>query len=202
MRTLCLVAVALLLASTAGAATVERLTLGQLADRSELVFVAAVASQRSVAERAPIRVWTETTFQIEQTLKGPKASAPLVLRQLGGEADGYGQKVPGYATFAVGERVLVFLERTQTGRLVVTGLAQGKFRLTTDPKSGEVIAERDFAGLNFTSAPPRTLAGMPSNPNRVALRDLTAIVRGKRPTPRPLMIKRTPQRWIPEGGAR
>lgn len=202
MRTRCLVAVALLFAGTAGAATVERLTLGKLADRSELVFVGTVASQRSVAEHDPVRVWTQTTFEVEESLKGPKATGPIALRQLGGAAEGYGQEVPGYATFAVGERVLVFLERTQTGRLVVTGLAQGKFTLTTDPKTGDVLAERSFAGLNFTSPPPTTLAGMPSNPNRVALRDLAAIVRGRRPTPRPLLIRRTPRKWIPEGGAR
>ena len=39
------------------------------------------------------------------------------------------QAVPGYARFEVGERVVLFLERTMTGRLVVTGLSQGKFLL-------------------------------------------------------------------------
>ncbi len=201
MRAWCILAGVLLFAGTAGAATVQRLTLGQLAERSERVFIGTVAAQRAEAEIAPVRVWTYTRFSVEETLKGPK-SRDFTLRQLGGDAGRWVQKVPGYATFAPGERVMLFLERTQTGRLVVTGLAQGKFTLRTDAKSGLVTAERNLAGLGFPGPAPRTLTGQPTDPNRMKLRDLVAIVRGGKPVPAPLVIERTPQRRLPAGGSR
>ena len=195
----CWVLAMLLLADVAGAATVQRLSPGQLADRSEVVFVGTVTGQRTTLETAPVKVWTDTTFAVEQLLKGPKL-ATYTLRQLGGDAGRWVQKVPGYAQFQQGERVLLFLERTATGRLVVTGLAQGKFTLTTDAKSGEIIAERTFAGLNFATPAPRSFAGTPANPNRMRLRDLAAIVAGHTPTPRPIVIPHTLQKRT--GGAR
>ncbi len=192
MRSTFLVAAALLLASAAGAATVKRLTLGQLADSSELVFVGTVKDQRSTLEQNPTRVWTTTVFDVEQTLKGDKTSGPFVLRQLGGVVGEIRQEVYGYPTFAVGERVLLFLERAQSGRLVVTGLAQGKYTLTTDAKTGEVVADRSLDELAFLGERPRTLAGAP-DPNHLRLKDLARIVAGERAL-KPVRLLETPQR--------
>ncbi len=199
MRRWCLAATISLLASSASAATVQRLTLGQLADRSEVVFIGTVAAQQSQLQRTPRQVWTETTFAVDQQIKGAK-QLRFVLRQLGGTA-GEGTeritaKVPGYARFEVGERVVLFLERAQTGRLVVTGLKQGKFLLTTDAKTGERVAQRELGGLVFPGAAPRTFLGLPADPNRLALGDLVAIVHGARPAPRPIPLLQTPQRRI------
>ena len=198
-------AVALLLGS-AQAATVIRLAPGAMAERSELVFIGTVAEQRSALEERPARVFTYTTFQIEQVVKGEKQSA-FTLRQLGGVVgEGVAQVgtvVPGYARFAVGERVVVFLERTDTGRLVVTGLAQGKYLLQTDTKSGQVLAVRDLEGLHLVGeAPTRVFAGVPANFDRLPLADLLAVVAGRRPVPVAPKVVRTRQVSLPEGGDR
>ncbi|MCA9540849.1 MAG: hypothetical protein KC620_18240 [Myxococcales bacterium] len=190
-------ALAVLIAGGAGAATVRTLTAGELAARSELIFIGTVTAQRSRLETQPVRVWTDTTFRVEQVVKGDKLDHEWRLTQLGGVvgegADRIGQDVPGYARFAVGERVFLFLERTSTGRLVPTGLAQGKYVLIDDAKSGVTMAARDLRGLHLLGAmPDKRVAGMPRDWNQLPLADLLAIARGERPGPTPLHVVRRP----------
>lgn len=197
----------LLLAAPAGAATVEHLTLGELAERSSRVFIGTVTAQRSTLETEPVRVWTETTFRVERVLKGPPTKRDYVHRQLGGTAgegtQRYTQKIHGYPEFSVGERVLLFLEPVGEGptRLVVTGLAQGKFTLRTDAKTGETLALRDTGDLSFVGAPPvkpKTFAGAPNDPNRVPLPQLLDIIDGEKPRPVAPRVLRRPGHHTPQ----
>lgn len=201
---------AVVLAGAAQAATVLRLEPGALAERSELIFIATVEQQRSRLQPDPKQVFTETLFGVDEVLKGKLpagnpaagASASFWLTQLGGRVENYGTAVPGYARFAVGERVLLFLERADTGQLVVTGLAQGKYTLTTDAKSGTVIAQRDLDGLHQVGrAATRVFANVPGNPNRMTLSALLNLVNGTRPprfAPPKVLRHQTPQLSLPE----
>ncbi|MCB9546980.1 MAG: hypothetical protein H6706_14160 [Myxococcales bacterium] len=189
----------------ASAATVLRLEPVALAERSVLIFIGTVSDQKSTLQESPRQVFTETTFRVEQVVKGEK-QATFTLRQLGGSvgegATFFGQDVPGYARFQVGERVALFLERTDTGRLVVTGLAQGKYTLRVDPKTGETMAERDLGGLHFVGrAPDKVFAGVP-DANRMTLDQLTGLVHAKRPPALMPKVVRTRQVTLPqpEGG--
>lgn len=191
----------------AEAATVKVLSPGNLADRSTVVFIGTVAEQKSRFVAGPNHVVTETVFAVEQVIKGPdKRLARFALTQLGGTAsDGTAPRttaVPGYARFAEGERVMLFLEPTTTGRLVPTGLAQGKYTLSVDPKSGVTLAVRDLEGLHLVGAgPTRHLLGAPQDPNRLTLDQLLRIARGQRPVePVRLRDLRTPQVDLPAPG--
>lgn len=175
------------LSSTAEAATVQALSPGQLADRSTLIFIGTVERQASRFVSEQNHVVTDTTFRVEQVIKGAKHQTTFALTQLGGSVgEGQHQRathVPGYARFTAGERVMLFLEPTTTGRLVPTGLAQGKYRLKADPASGETMAYRDLGGLHVMGRGPVVhLMGAPQNPNRLTLQQLLAIARGERPT--------------------
>lgn len=179
--------------STAEAATVRALSPGQLAGRSTLIFIGTVERQESRFVSAQNHVVTDTVFRVEQVVKGSaKHDGRFALTQLGGSVgEGAHQRathVPGYARFTAGERVMLFLEPTSTGRLVPTGLAQGKYRLKTDPASGETMAYRDLDGLHMVGRNPVVhLMGAPQDPNRLTLTQLMAIARGERPsTPIPL----------------
>lgn len=185
----CLAAAVLTVGGAASAATVQHLSLGELAERSEQVLIGTVIRQESRLERDPVQIFTDTELAVERVLKGPREKGPpLVLTQLGGTA-GAGterrtQRIAGYPEFAVGERVLVFLERTDTGRLVVTGLAQGKYTLVTDPKSGETLAVRAVHGLHYVGQrqrPQAVIEGAPVDPDRVPLGQLLDIIDGRRP---------------------
>ncbi len=199
-----------LLAGGAQAATVQRLSLGQLAALSERVFIGTVAAQQSRLSEAPRQVLTDTTFTVEQVLKGPKESGPFVLTRLGGEV-GEGaslmrQAISGYPRFEVGERVVLFLERTPGGALVITGLAQGKFTVRDDAKTGRPMAVRDVSDLAFVGqvVPTRTFLGVPSDPNRLPLDQIVTVARGGRPLASPMLHQApaTPQVSLPAGGAR
>ncbi|MEZ4471216.1 MAG: hypothetical protein R3F60_10525 [bacterium] len=208
-RLLVLPALALVVLGIGGAAvaaTVLRLEPVALAERSELIFIGTVTDQKSVLQESPRQVFTETTFQVEQVVKGEK-QATFTLRQLGGTVGSgatlFGTAVPGYARFQVGERVALFLERTDTGRLVVTGLAQGKYTLKTDPKTGVVWAERDLDGLHLVGrAPEKVFAGVP-DAQRMTLDQLTGLASAKRPPAAAPKVLRTRQVTLPaapEGG--
>ncbi len=81
------------------------------------------------------RIVTSTRLVVEETLAGEPESEVWV-RTLGGRVDKIGQHVAGEATFTIGERSVVFLERAGEAT-VVTGMAQGHYRLAE--KEGEVV---------------------------------------------------------------
>lgn len=173
--------------STAEAATVQALSPGKLAARSTVIFIGTVERQESRFVAESNHVVTDTVFAVERLVKGPtKTPTRLALTQLGGvvgEGDRRrGTEVPGYARFTVGERVMLFLEPTSTGRLVPTGLAQGKYVLKVDPATGETLAIRDTHDLHLVGNRAQAhLLGAPQDPNRLTLEQLLAIARGERP---------------------
>lgn len=205
-------ALALLLTTAAPAATVLRLEAGAMAERSSLIFIGTVAGQRSVMRTTPRQVVTLTRFAVDEVLKGsldgkaggqPEGAQTFTLSQLGGTVDGYTTHVPGYARFAVGERVMLFLERADTGRLVVTGLSQGKYTLTTDAKSGVVIAQRGLDGLHQVgNRPDKVFANVPANADRMTLGQLLNLVVDRQPpsfAPPKVLRRRTRQVVLPGG---
>ena len=212
---ICWGAAALLFASAVSAATVLRLEPGAMAERSELIFIATVSQQGARLQAEPRQVFTDTVFAVDEVLKGkladgnprPGEAKSFTLTQLGGAVEGYGTQVPGYARFTVGERVMLFLERADTGRLVVTGLAQGKYTLTQDPKSGVTIAQRGLGGLHqIGNAPEKVFAHVPGNANRMTLGQLLGLVVERKPArldaafnPPKVMRPQTLQLSVPEG---
>ena len=75
-------------------------------------------------------IYTYTTFQVSRTLKG-KSDDVVTVKQPGGSADGYTQKVSGVRHFQEGEDALLFLRPSVAadGTQVVVGLIQGNFRV-------------------------------------------------------------------------
>ena len=194
-RVLALSIAGLVLAGAASAATVKKLTLKNLVDVSTVIFQGVVKAQSSQRRDSPLQIHTQTVFQVNKVLKGAQRSS-YTLTQLGG-VHGEGaqrivQQVPGYARFKVGERVLIFLEPTTTGRLVVTGLAQGKFTLAEDPTfPGRLLATRSFHGLHFEGGGGRTvvLEGQPDNGRTFPMSQLLDVIDGRRPNREPLKLR-------------
>jgi hypothetical protein len=114
--------------------------LGRFADA---IVIGTVADVRAEWDRRIDAVYTFVTLEVGRTVKGATAGS-VTLKQLGGTRDGVALNVPGQATFAVGERVLVFLEtRPRDHTLYTVGLWQGKWRLTSDAIGGVSLAIRD-----------------------------------------------------------
>lgn len=169
----------------AGATTVKSVSVAKMASISELVFVGRVVDVGTRREQIGdgFRIWTDVRFDVEQVLRGQladPAARSLAFSQIGG-AHGEGdarveQVIWGYPTFSLGERVVVFLERTDTGRLVVTGLAQGKYTVHETPDG--TVATRDKSHIPDRARVVRALRGVPADESHLPLASLIALVRG------------------------
>ncbi len=182
-----LLPIALLLCVPANATTLLDWGVVELTRHSELVFLGRVVAQRTRVESDALgtRLWTDTTFQIDETWKGA-APVALTLTQPGGEAAGRRAVVHGQAAFTAGEQVVVFVERADTGALVVCGMAQGKYAVVGD------VAERRPFGLHRVERPLR-FEGVPDD-DHMSLAALRARVRTLA-TPR--VVRPDPERTLP-----
>lgn len=91
-------------------------------------------------------IYTYTTFEVSKNLKGAAAQS-VTVKQVGGSADGYTQKVSGVRQFQVGEDALLFLRPSvaRDGSLVVVGLIQGNYRMVRAP-NGETLVTNGVPG--------------------------------------------------------
>ena len=144
-----LVLSALFVASpTLHATTVFERPVEELARRATLVVRGVVAGSKSSwgdAEELPA---TRTTLRVTKVLKG-EAGETVVVRQAAGRGKGVALAIPGDARFAVGEEVVVFLERHPAGdgSWVLTSMAAAKFQVRHGTKGD--LAVRDLDGLSF-----------------------------------------------------
>jgi len=121
----------------AHAAVSIEMSLDELVGYSARVVVAQPVERKSRWEEVGggKRIVTYTRLVVEETVAG-EARGEVWVRTLGGKVDKIGQQVSGEATFTLGERTMVFLEEA-AGTTVVTGMAQGHFRLKG--KEGELV---------------------------------------------------------------
>jgi hypothetical protein len=131
--------------SLAHATVVVPLSLADQVDRADLVVRAHVGAAHSafVPERGSILTWTE--LEITDVLKG-QASSTLVLRQMGGTADGQTMAVPGDAHLRPGDDVILFLRTDHGGGgsdVFLLALAQSAYFVNGQE------ASRDLSQLTF-----------------------------------------------------
>ena len=157
--------------NSANATTVLALDLQALADVSSNVVLGRVSGVFVEGQQTPRRIETVIQIEVEACLLG-QCEKVLTLRQLGGQfafSDGvFHQRVSGLPRFEIGERVVVFVERTAKGRLVVAGLSQGKF--TVEGDSADARLSRALDGLSFAVSKhvqQRTRAPLKDMPQRL-----------------------------------
>lgn len=139
------VAALALSASPALATVVVAVPLAEQVQRSELVVRATVVSQRSAWAPDRTAIYTWTTLRVTESIKG-NAGATLVLRQMGGVAEGMQQEVPGDGHLAIGDDVVLLLH--QRGENVfLFSLAQSLFHV--DARTH--LAARDLSDLSFAT---------------------------------------------------
>ena len=92
-------------------------------------------------------MYTFTEFAVAQRLKGT-APQTIVVKQMGGHADGLIQRVSGLRYFQDGESALLFLRPSaaRDGSHVVVGMMQGNFRVWTEA-NGRRMASNGIAGV-------------------------------------------------------
>ncbi|MBI3182062.1 MAG: hypothetical protein HYZ28_07940 [Myxococcales bacterium] len=127
------------------------------------------------------RIITEVDIEISEALKGAPGKKITVV-QPGGVVGEIGQQVGGVASFREGEEVVVFLEARPGSTFLVSGMAQGKFRVerSSDGKAAFAIPEVEVDALLLD---PATRAPVPPRVRPVKLEELKAQVRAALGTP-------------------
>jgi hypothetical protein len=129
-----IVAIALLTGSPAvtQATTVERLTLEDLATRSQNIVQGTVRGSRSYWSPNGKLILTDTTIEVSESMKG-QSSRTVQVTTVGGRIGDTVLHVGGMPAFVPGESTIVFTQRSN-GYHTVLGMSQGKFTVS----NGEV----------------------------------------------------------------
>lgn len=125
--------------AAANATTIVPMSVEELTHAASNVVEAHALRSWSSWNPQHTLIYTYTAFQVSRTLKG-QAAESVTVKQPGGSADGYTQKVSGVRQFQAGEDVLLFLRPSQAAdsTLVVVGLMQGNFQMS-HTAAGETV---------------------------------------------------------------
>jgi len=136
------------LTTIASATTIIPVSVERLAGESTQVVEGRVISTDSKWNPQHTLIFTYTKFQVAKTLKGSPQSS-FTVKQIGGSAEGYTQKVAGVRYGKPGEQSVLFLRpsSTQDGTFEITGLMQGNFTILK-AASGESLVTNGVPGVS------------------------------------------------------
>lgn len=105
-------------------------------------------------------LYTFTELQVDEVFKGTLPAKTLNLRELGGEKDGVGLKIPGSAQFARGEDVVVFLnsQPNADSSYELRGMVMGKYQIVQNDEGQEQLRGGRITPVHDesqTGAPPQ-----------------------------------------------
>lgn len=142
-----------LIAITASATTLSRLTLEDLARESTAIARLRCLGTRSLWDQGEI--WTESRFAVVQREKGALPGI-VTVRMLGGAAGNLRSRVDEVPEFQPGEEVYLFLWNSDSEPYRVLGWSQGTFRIAQNPQSGLETVTQDSASAPVFDARTRT----------------------------------------------
>lgn len=148
------------MAAVSAATTIVPMSVEELAHAASDIVEGHAGRSWSAWNPQHNLIYTYTEFQITRTLKG-SAPQTVIVKQLGGTAEGYTQKVSGVRQFQQGEEALLFLRPSVTAdrTMVVVGLMQGNFRVARSG-SGEAMASNGVSGAeSFDRGRVKTFTG-------------------------------------------
>lgn len=118
------------------AATLERLTIEQMAQQATAVVRGRVSESRTA--RFGALVYTLHGFEAEEQWKGAP-TAGFEVAVLGGAYEGVTYSFAGTPELKAGEEYVLFLWTGPSGRTQIVGLSQGVFRVVRRPDAAVVI---------------------------------------------------------------
>jgi hypothetical protein len=141
-----LLAVMVLLGAVGVATTVVPMSIERLTQASTDVVLARAEDAWTEWNAAHTLLHTITRFRVARSIKG-HATSTMLVRQLGGRAEGIEQKVAGVRSWRPGEEAVLFLRpsKEQSGAYAVTGLMQGNFRVLRE--GSQTFVSNGVAGV-------------------------------------------------------
>jgi hypothetical protein len=132
------------IASPVRATTLERMSLGQLAQAAGTVVRARCASTSARWENGAI--WTFSEFDVVERFKG-NPPARIRVRSPGGRVDRVSTRVEEAPEFRPGDDAVLFLEAAADGSYGVTAWAEGTFRIRRSSQAGRELVTQDSSGV-------------------------------------------------------
>jgi hypothetical protein len=132
------------------ATTIVPLSVEELTQVSTNVVVAQAVYSHAEWNADKTLIFTITTFQVSESLKG-QAAKTIVVRQMGGRVPNYEQKVAGVRHWQAGEKAVLFLRPSVAadGTMAVAGLMQGDFRLIQSAdQAGKSVVTNGVPGVD------------------------------------------------------
>ncbi len=141
------IALLLFVAWSAHATMVRPMSVEELTSEATTIIEGQAAETWSSWNAVHSRIYTFTRVRVSKTLKGTQTDT-VVVKQLGGSADGYTQHVSGVRAMQTGEDALLFLRPSEArdGTMIVVGLMQGQFRYSRDAKTGSTVVNNGVMG--------------------------------------------------------
>ncbi len=129
---------AVLMAASASATTLVRMSLDQLTEASTEIVRGHVVSQQTLWNPAHTRIYTYTTLALDQTYKGNPPGL-VVVQQPGGRVGKTQVFVAGTIQFHAQTGYVLFLERSpaDSSKFLPVGMMQGAYRIYRDQKTQE-----------------------------------------------------------------
>ena len=161
---------AILAATTIVPMSVEKLT----ANSTDVVEARAIDAHSSW-DANRMMIYTYTRFEVRRTLKGTAPNI-ITVKQMGGHADGYTQKISGVRHWHSGDEAVLFLQPStmNDGTLIVTGLVQGNFKMLRQP-SGAVMVSNGVPDVSAVEQ--RTSTPLEYRGAKISIQDLEQRVR-------------------------
>ena len=172
-----LTVIALLSALSLSATTIVPMSVERLTHASTSVVVAQAADSWTEWNADRTLVFTITRFNVSQSLKGA-ADRTVTVRQMGGRAEHYEQKVAGVRHWQSGEQAVLFLRPSEAGdgTMAVTGLMQGDFRVVeAADQPGKVMVSNGVVGVHAFDPANKVVSEYSGT--RMTLEDLQSRVR-------------------------
>lgn len=148
MRKLAILALgaAIFAGANAGAATLEKMTLGEMGAASAFVVRARCLEVSSRWDRGEI--WTFSRFQTIGSWKG-NLPGEFTVRMIGGQVGEIESLVSGVPRFAPGDEAVLFLVPTAERDYAVTAWTEGTFRVRRDASGSAFVTQESAAELVF-----------------------------------------------------
>jgi len=138
---------AIFLAITATATTVKPMTIEQLTEEASTVVEGQAAESWSTWNAQHSLIYTFTRIRVTKSLKGQSADTVL-LKQLGGTANGYTQHVAGVNAMKPGDTSVLFLRPSGAN----DGMMQGNFRIAREATTGSTVVNNGVSDVHQPSS--------------------------------------------------
>lgn len=119
--------------------------ISKLAKKADVILTGKVTQKESNWNSSKTRIYTKTTLQVDEYLKGAGNGTSIEITTLGGEVGDVGELYTHMPRFEDDEEVLLFLKRdARSNEFKVLNGEDGKITIVSDEKTSEKVTNSNM----------------------------------------------------------